>query len=108
MHYLCTLSSTYSDGYSLHLSTTRNISLNWRRNVVKKGRRSIFYIRTKVENGGFKRFLFPLRAMRVAKHCRSHGEDCVTKSWGKSPAFLTRSLYTRQDLLEVGNHVLFV
>ena len=72
--------------------------------MVKKDRRSTFYILTKVGNGGSKRSLFPRKALRVANHFPSNGEDCVMKSWRKSLVFLIRCLYTRQVLLEVGDH----
>jgi hypothetical protein len=74
----------------------------------KKDKRSTSYIPTKVENGEFKRSLLRRRALRVASHFPSSGEGCVMKSWRKSPAFLTRCLYTRQGLSEVGGHVSFV
>lgn len=74
----------------------------------KKGKRSTFYILTKAGNGEFKRSLLRRRALRVANHFLSSGEDCVMKNWRKSPASLTQYLYTRQVLSEVGDHFGFL
>jgi len=72
--------------------------------MVKKDKRPIFSILTKAGSGGSKRSLFPRRALRVANHSPSNGEDCVMKSCQKSLVFLIQCSYTHQDLLEVGDH----
>ena len=75
--------------------------------MVKKEKRSIFYILTKVGNGGFKRSLLRLRALRVADRFPNSGGDCVMRSWRKSLAFLTQCLSTHPVSSEVGDHVCF-
>ncbi len=76
--------------------------------MVKKDKRPTFYILTRTGNGGSKRSLLRRRALRVANHFPSSGEDCVMKSWRKLLASLTQCLYTRQVLSEVGDHVGFL